>query len=367
MTINNIIMRNLNWVTLSVIGIAAMLSMSACNGNGDGSASEQIVNLAEVESANGSRHASYPGRTEAITTTNLSFMVMGTIDKVLVKEGDAVKKGQVLARLDNRDYKTQLDATESEYRQIKAECERVMSMYAEHAVSANDYDKAKSGLERITAKLEHHRAQVEDCEIRAPYNGFVSHILRQEREVAAPGIPVISVFSNGGYEIVINIPETELNKRGKVVAYTATFSSMPGKHFPLFLNSVSASANANQLYEAHLTPKENIEGLTPGMTVMVEFTYGETDGNKPNNVLVPMGAVCNDGAETYVFVYNDEDGTISRTPVVVNKMCCDGMVEISSGLQIGQRVVASGTHYVTDGQKVRTLAPTSALNEGDVL
>lgn len=325
-----------------------------------------IVNIATVESTSGARQADYPARTEARTSTDLSFMVMGTIDKLYVKEGDAVKKGELLARLDTRDYKTQLDATESEYRQIKAECERVIAMYAEHAVSANDYDKARSGLERITAKLEHHRAQLADCEIRAPYNGYVERLMRHDNEIVAPGIPVMTIFTKDGCDIVINIPETEYAQRSNIAEYSAVFSAKPNETMPLVLRSISPKANANQLYEARLSLAREVRDITPGMTAMVHVTY-RNNGSEDAKTVVPSGAICNNGIETFVYLFNDEDSTISRTPVVVERILNDGMTVISKGLTVGQHVVASGTHHVSEGQQVRVVPTSSSLNVGNIL
>ena len=329
----------------------AVLLLAACGRKPD--ALDPLVDIVTVQSVSGSHHASYPGRTEAGTSTDLSFMLVGTIDKMLVKEGDHVSRGQVLARLDPRDYQVQLRATQAEYNQIKAECERVIAMHAERAVSDNNYDKARSGLEQITAKLDHHKDQLADCILTSPYDGYVEKVHRSDREAAAPGLPVVTIFSSNGSDIIINIPETEYGRRRSITSCYAVFSSMPGRQVPLRIKSLASMANANQVYQMRLALKEQVEDITPGMSVMVYVNYGE--GKQSNEVLVPAGALWAQAQQSYVYRFDEETSQITAVPVTVDNFRPDGNAIISNGLSDGDLVVASGIHHLADGQKVRRL------------
>ena len=326
---------------------------------------DMLVDIVEVQGHANARHTEYPGQTEAKDNTDLSFKVAGNIRKVYVKEGDHVTQGQVLVRLDSRDYETQLAATESEYRQVKAECERVMAMHAENAVSDNNYDKARSGLERITAKLKNHRDQLDDCVIRAPYAGYVSRVYRSDNEAAGPGIPVVGLFTSTGIEVVINVPETEHARRGQKATYQATFSALPGRVFPLHLRSVSQKANANQLFQMRLSLASDVHEVTPGMSAMVSIDHEATPGDSKTQV--PVGALCNEGGQAYVFVYDSAKNTVHKTPVEVEALLTDGQAVIAQGIAAGQQVVASGVTRLCDGQQVKPLAKASKENVGKLL
>lgn len=326
---------------------------------------DMLVDIVEVQGHANARHTEYPGQTEAKDNTDLSFKVAGNIRKVYVKEGDHVTQGQVLVRLDSRDYETQLAATESEYRQVKAECERVMAMHAENAVSDNNYDKARSGLERITAKLKNHRDQLDDCVIRAPYAGYVSRVYRSDNEAAGPGIPVVGLFTSTGIEVVINVPETEHARRGQKATYQATFSALPGRVFPLHLRSVSQQANANQLFQMRLSLASDVHEVTPGMSAMVSIDHEATPGDSKTQV--PVGALCNEGGQAYVFVYDSTKNTVHKTPVEVEALLTDGHAVIAQGIAAGQQVVASGVTRLCDGQQVKPLAKASKENVGKLL
>jgi RND family efflux transporter MFP subunit len=324
----------------------------------------QLVNVIEVGSSEDAGSNSYPAKTEAQNNTDLSFKLAGTISQVLVKEGDRVVAGQVVARLDGRDYRTQLRATEAEYSQIKAECERVIAMHKERAVSDNNYDKARYGLQQITEKLAHHRNQVNDCVLHAPFSGFVDRVYKKAMETTGPGMPVLSVYSSGGVDVVINIPERAYMQRNQEASYTVTFSSIPDKTFPLVVRSVASMANANHLYEMRLSLKETVADITPGMTAMVYVDQKQAVGVV--SARVPMGAVWAEGQQSYVFVYDKKTSKLKKTKVQVERIENDGTVVLSQGLQAGSQIVASGVHHLVDGQKVSVRKNTSDLNVGNL-
>ncbi len=120
---------------LWIVGILSLVCLGGCQERTK-APGMLLVDIVEVTGSSSSRQTQYPGVTEAGQNATLSFKVMGTLEKVAVREGTPVRRGQVLASIDSRDYATQLMATQSEYRQIKAECERVIAMHEEQAVTA---------------------------------------------------------------------------------------------------------------------------------------------------------------------------------------------------------------------------------------
>ena len=99
----------------------------------------------------------FPGKVMPASDLNLAFRVSGPIEKVYAKVGAYVRKGQVLAQIDPRDFELQLAATEAEYNSIKSEVDRIMGLHEKGSVTPNDYDKARFGYQQISAKLNAHR------------------------------------------------------------------------------------------------------------------------------------------------------------------------------------------------------------------
>ena len=323
---------------------------------------ERCVLLQTVADVQATNEMTYPGRTRASEEANVAFRVAGTLQRVTVKEGDRVRRGQVIALMDDRDDRVQLTAAEAEFTQVKAEAERVMALYADSVGTANNYDKARYGIQQITQKLQHCRDQVADCVLRAPFDGYVQSVLRDSHETVGAGMPIVTLIGEGQTEVVINIPASENLRREQFASFSARFDVLPDEQFPLQLLSISRQANVNQLYEVRLDLQGRHPQITLGMSTMVRLTY-KNEGAKP--ISVPLSAVHHAGDATSVFVY--ADGKARQTAVTLGHIHNDGSVEILSGLKTGEQIVVSGVNTLTDGEAVRPAPQPSKTNVGGLL
>lgn len=324
----------------------------------------QLVRVDSVVGAEGIKSVNYPGKTKAAQSVNISFRVSGRIEEVYVSKGEYVTKGQLVAAMDDRDYRLQLSATEAEYRQVKAEAERVMALYEENATSANNYDKARYGLEQITAKYNNHKNQLADTKLYAPFNGYVQDVLFEDEEMVSAGMPVLSLFSSDNIEVTINIPAGEYQTRNRFDTFGCRFDVFSGTSFPLKLLSINPKANANQLYEVRLLLNTEHHQITPGMNTMVQISY-IADEKQP--VEIPANAIFNTGNGSQVFVYDAKSGTIALRNIEVLTLHTDGVALIVSGLEVGEEVVSSGVHHLKEGQQVTPMAKPSKTNVGGLL
>ena len=344
----------------------AMMAAVGCTNQKKTDEQPPLVRLCSVQTVASSRANTYPGKTVAANSSHVAFKVAGTIEAVPVRVGDHVRAGQVLARMDSRDYQVQLNATRAEYESTKAECERIIALYQDQSTSENNYDKARYGLEQITQKLRHAEDQLQDCVIRAPYDGYVQAVLHEAHETVGAGMPVVSLFTSRGLEVVINIPAVEFQRQESFAGFKASFGVKEGREYDMKLLSVAQKANANQLYEMHLLLEDPEGTITPGMTTMVSVAYKD-EGQLPMEL--PGSAVFADGPDdvSCVYLYDEADGTIHKTPVTMTYVGVNGTVQIIQGLTPGQRVVSSGVHQLTDGQRVRPVQEPTRTNVGGLL
>ena len=322
-----------------------------------------LVLMTDVGSVSTDASVNYPGRVVSDEKASVSFMVSGTIQKVYVKQGDYVRAGQTIAQLNTRDYQTQLNATKAEYTQIKAEVDRVLALYQEHVVTANDYDKARYGLQQIEQKLNHHKSQLSDCTLRAPYDGYISEVNFHQGETVMSGMPVASIFRNS-LEVVIDLSASDFRRCEKIESACATFKILDGKEFPLKLRNVSHSTNNNQLYQTHFSFAGKVSDITPGMSAMVSIRFNGDIDREDN--LLPSNAIFVKDSQTCVFVWDKADSTIHIRPVQVLSLSSSGDASVS-GLESGQTVVTAGVSKLFDGQKVRRVEPASETNPGGLL
>jgi RND family efflux transporter MFP subunit len=238
---------------------------------------EEVIQTVKTDTARvygEKQKVTFPGKVKAASDVNLSFRIAGPIAKIYVNEGNYVKKGQTLAKMDSRDYEIQLSATEAEYKQIKVEAERIIGLYGKGSVSQNDYDKAVYGLTQITAKYNAHKNALADTHLLAPFDGYIQKRFFYTGETVGAGTPIISMINAGSPEVEINIPSSEYIKRDKFEAFTCEIDVFPDKIFPLEMIGITQKANMNQLYTVRLKMKNGDQQTpSPGMTVMVTIRY----------------------------------------------------------------------------------------------
>ena len=340
---------------------AATLFLVGC---GQRQHTEQVtlVRIDTVKTANTCDILEFPARVQAAGEVHLAFKIPGTLQRIYVDDGAFVRQGELVAEMDPRDYELQLQAVEAEYLSIKAEAERVMALYDQNVAPAAASDKARYGLQQLTAKYENARNQLADTKLYAPFDGYVKRRRFDPPTVVAAGMPVITFLSGKNPEVELFIPASTYIRRREIASFAAVFDFLQGQKIPLRLLHVDPSANANQLYAVRLALPVNTEiAATPGMNATVEVAMRqETEAS----VEIPASALFSNGDKTrYVWIYR-QDGTIARRRVEVVRLHTDGTATIADGLNEGERIVVAGVHKLTEGQRVAPLPAPSKTNEG---
>ncbi len=342
---------------MRMLFLCVLVLCSACTHTGEKQEAVRSVKCDTAKLVGGYvEQSQYPGRVKAASEADVAFRVAGQIQQIAVSQGQFVRKGTVIARLDDRDYRTQLAATEAEYNRIKAEADRVIELYKKQSATPNDYDKAVYGLQQITAKLEAHRNALEDTRLKAPFDGYIQKRHFDAGETVSAGFPIVSMISSETPEVEINIPTADFIRRGEFRSATATIDIYPDQVYHLELIGINQKANLNQLY----TTRFRIEGSprpAPGMAAMVTIDYNtSTDAL----VQIPLSALNEDT------VWVVEQNKVIRKPVTVKKLKSNGTVLVN-GLVDGEIVVSGGTNSLKEGQQVEILPGISETNQGGIL
>ncbi len=304
-------------------------------------------------------HITLPGKVVAATDVNIGFRVPGIVEEICVTDGSFVRKGDVVARLDSRDYELQVSATQAEYDAVKAEVDRVVALFADESISANDYDKATNGLRAITAKLEAHSNALYDTDLRAPFDGYIQRNNFDRGEAVAAGTPVIVLISATAPEVTVDIPAAYYIKQKNFEGATASIEIFPNKTFDLRLKGISPKANLNQLYRITFSI-EGADGILPsaGVSAMVKMTY--TAPITPSTT-IPFTAIVEQNGENFVWVVTN--GQAKSRSVVVAKIQ-NGMALITEGLEEGEIVITAGVNSLKENEQVTQLKEPSASNVG---
>ena len=338
---------------------------SACSHKKANEETVQTVKVDTVRVYGEKGSATFPGKVKAASDINLAFRISGPIAKMYVDAGSYVKKDQVLAEIDSRDYVIQLSATEAEYKQIKAEAERIIALYERGSVAPNDYDKAVSGLNQITAKYDAHKNALADTKLRAPFDGYVQKRFYDAGETVGAGMPVISMISTNMPEVEINIPSSDFIHRDQFESFSCTVDIYPDKIFPLELIGIAQKANLNQLYTVRLKIRDHAKQLpAPGMATMVTVQF---KAEKTALVYIPLSAVFETEGVSTAWVYNKDTQQVEARTIKIQEVHTDGTVVVSEGLSEGEIVVIAGVHVLQAGEKVKLLPAVSPTNVGGLL
>lgn len=318
---------------------------------------ERYVKCDTVKAAGSSvTESRFSGRVKAASEADVAFRVAGQIARMNVTQGQFVRQGTIIAQLDDRDYRTQLAATEAEYNSVKSEVDRVVELYVKKSVTPNEYDKAVYGLKQITAKLEAHRNALSYTRLVAPFDGYIQKKLFNVGETVGTGMAVASLVSTDSPEIEINIPTADFIRRGDYTEAMATIDGFSDKVFRLELIGTNRKANLNQLYTTSFRIKDAPQ-VAPGMTAMVTIHY---KANGMQLMQIPFTALAGDS------VWMIDAGKAVKKPVKVWEIKNDGTALVE-GLAEGYIVISSGINTLKEGQGVKPLPARSETNAGGVL
>lgn len=349
----------------SFLLMTGILLLSSCgnNKNGETQVYTKLVKTASVEKISGVEQKQFPSVIEEAEEFNMAFRVAGPIQKIYVKEGEYVKKGQLVAEMDTRDYMIQKNAVEAQVSQLQKEYERVKELYERKSVSENDYEKMKAGIEMAEQKLKNANDQINDTKLYAPFTGYITKVMFKDGSLVNHGTPIATLIDVSQFKVEINVPANIYINKSNIKKIECTQESIPGEVFPLTLYSENIKANNNGLYKLYLyhNPASGSK-LAPGMNVSVKL-YCE----KENNAMlsIPAQALFEIDSKSFVWVVNDS--VVNAREVQTNNQLSNGHIGIVSGLSENEEVVTGGLNLLKEGEKVRVVAPESKSNVGNLL
>jgi RND family efflux transporter MFP subunit len=327
----------------------------------------------QVFSTGTDRVRSFSGTARAGRESRLSFRVPGTVEVLDVGVGDRLRAGDVLARLDPRDYQLQVEdaraalaRSKAEERNTDANYARIRDLYENNNASLNDLDAARARFESATAavessekKLEQAELQLSYTELRAPTDGAISEVPVEVDENVQPGQTVAVLTSGARPEVEVAMPELFIARIREGQPVAVTFDALGERSFEAKVTEVGVSATGlATTFPVTVRLDRDENEILPGMAAEVHFRF-EAQGDS-ELMVVPAFAVGEDRAGRFVYVLEPlDDGTARavRRDVTVGGLTSDGGLEILHGLQDGERVIVAGVSRIVDGQKVRFDGP----------
>lgn len=308
-----------------------------------------------------------PGTVQAASAVDLSFRVGGPLVALAVDEGQAVKKGQVLARIDPRDYRVRVRSIEARLGAARAQLThaeinhtRAERLAAKDALPKARLDDASAALDvtraEVTAAeraLEAAKLALSDSTLRAPFAGRVSRRRVENHQTVAPGQPILLLQRTDAPEVHVDLSESALADflAAPADALTVRFPRLGDTVYPVRVTSRQADADRQtRTYEVVLAVEGDVAGLEPGMTAEVQWR--RTSARR--TLVVPLAAVGR-SPDGQPVVYRLVDGHLERQAVTLGPVSDEGVV-LKAGVSPGDVLLAAGVQAALPGQSVRPLA-----------
>ena len=349
--------------------IAATLGAIAACGHDAPPASPPLpVTVVGVGSSpEGGGETLYSGAIEADQSVDVAFRLSGIVEEITRKhgadgrtrdlqEGDVVRRGEVLARLRQNEFRDQVTDAEASLRQAQADYERASQLYENRSVSKAEYDAAYARYTAGRAKQSQAAISLGDATLRAPIDGVILRRTVEVGSLAGPSAPAFTVADTRVVKVVFGVPDivvAHLKPGGKL---TITAEAMPGTTLDAQITRISPSADpSSRVFEVEAA-LPNPEGrLKVGM--LATLRLGATA--LATAMYVPLAAVirpARDSSGYGVYVLRDSAGKATARLQSVKLGDVNGnLIAVREGLAPGARVIVRGATLVADGQAVQVM------------
>ncbi|MGD2269543.1 MAG: efflux RND transporter periplasmic adaptor subunit [Desulfobacterales bacterium] len=300
-----------------------------------------------------------PGVTEPWIKLQLVAEVSGKVIEKVVKEGMSVATGDIIAKIDSRDYKNAYQSAKASYELAVADLKRLQKLYREKVAPQSQLDNAMALVQNTKAAMDNAALALERCVIKAPFSGVVNRVFIEKGQYLDVAKPVAELLQLDRIKVRVGIPESDVDAVRGLSNFTVRIDALGGKTFQAEIHFLSKTADPMaRLYSLELVVNNNQEQILPDMFARVEIVKKEVFAG----LAVPLYAVITRNNEKFVYVAND--ARVHRRKVDLGIL--DGWrVEVKEGLRPGDQVIVVGHRSVNDGDTVNVVRSTE--NPEDIL
>ena len=366
------------------IGISTGVELSGCSQSAAPAAAARPVIALPVQAIDAWPAVQFPGEVHSRYEMPLSFRVAGQLVARTARLGDQVKKGQVLARLDDADAartrasaQAALDAAEHRLTFATQQRDRDEAQSLQNLISQMQLEQTHDAYASALAARDEARQQLALAEAQWRYQTLVADndgaITSEQAEVGqvlAAGQPVFGFAWSGERDVIFSVPEAQLAAVSVGQRASVSLLALPGRSYAGHVRDISPAADPQaRTYRVKLALDGPGQQLPLGMTAQVALsapapasaatpTGAATPAATPAapEVRIPATALFHDKERPAVWVVRPSDSTLELRPVTVQRYG-ERDVLVSAGLAAGERVVMQGVHDVTAGEKVEPVAP----------
>lgn len=336
-----------------ILLVILALSFVACSeGDRVNAPDSHLVKVAEAQSTSVVVR-NFAALSTADDAVNLAFKISGRVVDIPVAKGVMVRRGEVLARLDERDVQLQVDAAKASYDEVQSRLRRAQRLAEHDAISQQEVEALISSVEQARTTYENALDLLQDTRIVAPFDGIVERTYVDAFQRVASGETVVRIVTPVSTTVGFTAPEEIVTRLAEpTTRFWVMFDAYPDVVFDAVIKSFARTTSDARGYPVSLR-LVNVDSakyrITPGMTCMATVEIVST---QRGDVAIPLAAIYAPiGEGDYVWVV-DAEGRVRQRRVTIVDILSDDMVAVSGDVKVGDRVVVAGVYRLMDGDSV---------------
>lgn len=296
------------------------------------------------------RAITIPGTVQAIRTVAVNAQVSGAILALNVEEGDRVERGDVIARLDDRELSAQMRAAQASLEVSDAAYKRAQQLVDAGIITQAEFDVERTQYEAARAQADQLETRIGYTVLRAPLGGVITSRDVQSGDIVGNQSRIVEVAEVDTMVVRVAVSELDVVEITEGDPVRVQLDAYPDREIPAQVRRVFPAADpATRLVPVEVMLEDpKGAGVRPGFLARVTFELSP----RPNAILVPAGAIVSRGGGEGVFVVADST-VVLRT--ITPGLSADGRVEVVDGLERGERVVVAGSNLLRDGGRIRDM------------
>lgn len=284
---------------------------------------------------------------EANEAVEIKSEIDGQLEELSFQEGQEVKAGDVLFRIDSKKLKAELNEVEAKLKLAESTAQRYEQLVKTLAVSKQEYDRVMADLGTAQAANELSKEQFSDAAIAAPFDGIMGNRLVSVGQFISKGTSLSFLVDIDPVKATFYLPERYLAQIAVNQSVSLEVAAYPDKIFTgkvYFIDPKIDEQTRTALVKAEIPNGDKI--LRPGMFANLQLIFNV----RKNAIVVPELSILIDADRTSVYVI--DEGNIAHLRAVKTGIRFDGMVEITEGLRAGEAVVTEGLQKLREGASV---------------
>jgi len=322
----------------------------------DPSAKKQmkLVSTDSISLIDFKRYSTLQGNIMSDDFVNVSSEIGGRILNIFVKEGQSVRKGQLIAKIDLESIKKQIAELQLSLDLANTVYERQERLWKQNIGSEIQYLQAKNSKERIEKSLETIQFQLSKENVYSPISGVVEREVRQSGEMTSPGGPIVQILNTNKVKIIVDAPESYLNivKRGdKVDLRIPTLDKEFSGRISLLGRMIDP---ANRTFKIEVNLPNSNGALKPNL--LAEMLIN--DVTVEDAIVIPLELVQQEvGGLEFVFIVgsNDKNESIAQKAYVETGESYEGNIIITKGITTDQTIITEGARNIVDKELIKVI------------